>query len=51
MKVVWTEYLEYRASLRGFDLDKIEQILKLSKERYTDTATNRLEQITGRVRL
>jgi hypothetical protein len=41
MNVVWTEYLKYRASLRGFDLGKIEQILKSSRERYTDTATNR----------
>jgi len=24
MDVIWTEYLKYRASLRGFDLDAIE---------------------------
>ena len=41
MDVVWTEYLKYRASLRGFDLDKIEQIVKSSNERYIDTATGR----------
>jgi len=41
MDVVWTEYLKYRAALRGFDLDKIEQIVKSSSERYMDTATDR----------
>lgn len=41
MDVAWTEYLTYRAALRGFDLKGIEQILKSSKERYTDMATNR----------
>ena len=41
MDVVWTEYLKYRAALRGFDLDRIEQIVKSSSERYMDTATDR----------
>lgn len=41
MNIAWTEYLKYRATLRGFDLKEIEQILKSSKERYIDTATNR----------
>ncbi len=41
MDVAWTEYLKYRATLRGFDLSGIEQILKSSKERYMDTITNR----------
>ena len=41
MAVVWTEYLKYRAALRGFDLDRIEQIVKSSSERYMDTATDR----------
>jgi len=47
MKVAWTEYLQYRAALRGFDLAKVEQIVKSSKERYTDTATNR-QVVIGR---
>jgi hypothetical protein len=42
MEVVWTDYLKYRAALRGFDLNRIEQIVKSSGERYIDTATNRL---------
>jgi len=41
MDIAWTEYLKYRAALRGFDLKEIERILMSSKERYTDTATNR----------
>lgn len=41
MDVAWTEYLKYRAALRGFDLKTVEQILKSSKERYVDVATNR----------
>ncbi len=41
MDVAWTEYFRYRAALRGFDLDKIEEIVKHSAERYVDTATNR----------
>ncbi len=41
MEVAWTKYLKYRAALRGFDLNKIEQIVKSSRERYVDAATNR----------
>jgi hypothetical protein len=41
MDVVWTEYFRYRATLRGFDLDRIEEIVKHSSERYVDTATDR----------
>lgn len=41
MDVIWTEYLKYRAALRGFDLDTIEQIVRSSKQRYIDTTTNR----------
>jgi hypothetical protein len=37
----WTEYLTYRAALRGFDLTKIEKILRHSDERYFDTETER----------
>ncbi len=47
MEVAWTEYLKYRAVLRGFDLAEVEQVLKSSKERYVDTATSR-HVIVGR---
>ncbi len=40
--IVWTEYMKYRARLRGFDLAKIEDIVRHSSERYLDTATGRL---------
>ena len=39
MTIRWTEYMKYRAKLRGFDLTKIENILKYSTERYFDTVT------------
>ncbi len=37
--IVWTEYLQYRAELRGFDLTKLEHIIRHSGERYFDTET------------
>lgn len=40
--VVWTDYMQYRARLRGFDLEKLEQIVTHSTERYFDTETGRL---------
>lgn len=40
--IVWTDYIKYRADLRGFELKKIEDILRYSGERYFDTATRRL---------
>lgn len=39
--IVWTEYMSYRANIRGFDRAKIEDIVKYSNERYLDTATGR----------
>ena len=42
MKYIFSEYLKYRAETRGYDLDKIEDILKFSTERYLDTITNRM---------
>ena len=33
--------MQYRAKLRGFDLEKLEQILTHSAERYYDTETGR----------
>jgi hypothetical protein len=43
----WTEYLQYRAELRGFDLTKLEHIIRHSDERYLDTET-RLAVVVGR---
>jgi hypothetical protein len=40
--IVWTDYMKYRARLRGFDLAKIEHIVRYSSERYFDTATGRI---------
>ena len=42
MDVVWTDYMRYRAKLRGFDLAAVERIVRYSTERYYDTATLRL---------
>jgi hypothetical protein len=42
MMIVWTDYMKHRARLRGFDLAKIERILRHSTERYSDTVTGRL---------
>lgn len=41
-KCVFTDYLKYRAELRGFDLLQIEQIVRYSQERYFDTETHRM---------
>jgi hypothetical protein len=41
MDVAWTDYFRYRATLRGFDLGRIEEIVKHTTERYVDTATDR----------
>jgi hypothetical protein len=40
--IVWTEYMRYRLSLRGYDLAKVEQILRYSSERYRDAVTGRV---------
>ena len=40
--IVWTEYMKYRAELRGFELSKIENIFRHSGERYFDTTTQRV---------
>lgn len=39
--VAWTDYMRYRAKLRGFDLEKLEQIVTKSTERYYDIETGR----------
>lgn len=40
--IIWSEYFIYRVEIRGFDLTKIEAILRFSGERYYDTETNRI---------
>lgn len=40
--IVWTDYLRYRAELRGFDLHVLEDIVRYSSERYFDTETRRI---------
>ena len=39
--IIWTDYLKYKAKLRGFDLQAVEEILRYSTERYVDTSTDR----------
>ncbi len=41
MKIVWTDYLKFKAKQRGFDFDRIEDIVRHSTERYSDTVTGR----------
>ena len=41
IQIIWTDYMRYRARTRGFDLDKIEHIVRYSSERYMDTETKR----------
>jgi len=41
MNIHFTEYLQYRAKIRGFDLKQLEDILRYSPERYYDTETGR----------
>jgi len=42
VSIHWSDYLKYRADLRGFELTKIEHILRYSGERYLDTVTRRM---------
>jgi len=39
--IIWTDYLKYKANLRGFNLQSIEEIIRYSTERYYDTSTDR----------
>ena len=41
-KIVWSDYVNFRAAQRGYDLTKIEEIVRYSGERYYDTATHRV---------
>lgn len=40
-RIIWTDYMRYRARVRGFDLRRLEEIIRYSAERYFDTATGR----------
>ena len=40
--IVWNNYIEYRADLRGYSLNKIEAILRYSSEKYFDESTHRM---------
>ncbi len=40
-EIKWTDYLKYKAKLRGFTLENIEDIIRYSNERYFDTVTDR----------
>jgi len=42
VKIIWTDYLNYRAKLRGFELELISEIVKYSGERYFDIDTSRM---------
>jgi len=42
IQIVWTDYIKHRVRLRGFDLAKMEHIVRFSSERYIDTVTGRL---------
>ena len=44
-RIVWTEYMKYRQSLRGYDSATVERILRYSSERYMDTVTGRVVAI------
>ncbi|MFZ2726104.1 MAG: hypothetical protein WAX77_07645 [Methylococcaceae bacterium] len=39
--LIFTDYLKYRAQLRGFDLNLIENIIRYSPERYIDSESYR----------
>jgi len=43
--IVWTEYMKYRLTLRGYDLATVERILRYSSEQYVDTVSGRMVAI------
>ena len=43
--IVWTDYMKYRLTLRGYDLTTVEHILRYSSERYMDTVSGRMVAI------
>lgn len=48
--VLWTEYMEYRLKLRGYDRARVEDILRYSSEKYLDTATGRIVAVGRHVK-
>jgi hypothetical protein len=40
--IVWSDYIRYRAKLREFSLERVEEILNHSSERYFDSETHRM---------
>lgn len=46
--IAWTDYMLYRAELRGFNLARIEQLVRYAAERYVDTLTGRFIAV-GRI--
>ena len=42
IRIQWTGYMKHRAIEREVELDKLEEILRHSVERYYDIVTNRL---------
>jgi hypothetical protein len=48
VEIVWTDYMQFRARLRGFDFTSIEEVVRYSSERYSDTVTGRII-IIGRI--
>lgn len=47
-EIIWTDYMRYRAELRGFELAKIETIVRYSNEWYMDVETGR-SIVVGRI--
>ncbi len=42
MDIIFSDYFKYKATLRNFNLNQIENILRYSPERYFDTVTQRM---------
>jgi hypothetical protein len=40
-QIQWSEYMLYRIKERGYDAAKVEEIIRHSAERYTDTESGR----------
>lgn len=40
--IKWTNYVKYRANLRGYKISSIEHLVRYSEERYFDTVTRRM---------
>jgi hypothetical protein len=40
-RIQWSEYMLYRMKERGYEASKVEDIIRHSAERYTDTETGR----------